>query len=261
MPTNTGVPRLQAGDPDVDATDVDGRFRGMYLVTGGAGFIGAHIAAHLVALGKRVRIFDNLSSGREENLAAAPGAEFVQGDIRDPRAVRRAMVGVQYVFHQAADPSVPRSMMDPAGCYENNVMGTLHVLDAAREAGVHRVVFASSCAVFGDTPELPKTEATTLAPMSPYAASKLAGEELCQVYTNAFGLETVSLRYFNVFGPRQAPNSVYAPVIPDLPPDSSPASDQQFTATVSKHATSSLSTTSSKPICEPQPRGGLPARS
>src|SRR5262245_31159441 len=124
------------------------------------------------------------------------------------------MTGVEVVFHQGADPSVPRSMADPAACYENNVMGTLNVLQAAREARVRRVVFASSCAVYGDAPGLPKTERTPLAPQSPYATSKLAGEELCQVYTRVFGVEAVALRYFNVFGPRQDPNSAYAPVIP-----------------------------------------------
>jgi UDP-glucose 4-epimerase len=187
----------------------------MHLVTGGAGFVGSHIAARLLSLGERVRILDNLSSGKHENIDALdPSAEFVLGDIRNPDTVSRAMDGVRFVFHHAADPSVPRSMTDPAGCYENNVMGTLHVLQAAREAGVCRVVFASSCAVYGDAPELPKSEATTPAPMSPYAASKLAGEDLCRLYTGVFGLETVSLRYFNVFGPRQDPCSAYAPVIP-----------------------------------------------
>lgn len=187
----------------------------MYLVTGGAGFIGSHIAARLVERGERVRVFDNLSTGKLENLAPFGfQAELIKGDLRDAAAVRNAMTGVEVVFHQAADPSVPRSMADPAGCYESNVLGTVNVLQAAHEAGVRRVVFASSCAVYGDEPSLPKRETTTLAPMSPYATSKLAGEQLCEVYTRVFGVEAVALRYFNVFGPRQDPNSAYAPVIP-----------------------------------------------
>jgi nucleoside-diphosphate-sugar epimerase len=187
----------------------------MYLVTGGAGFIGSHIAARLIERGERVRIFDNFSTGKIENLAPLGfQAEVIKGDLRDAAALRRAMTGVEVVFHQAADPSVPRSMADPAACYESNVVGTVNVLQAAHEAGARRVVFASSCAVYGDEPSLPKRETTTLAPMSPYATSKLAGEQLCEVYTKVFGVEAVALRYFNVFGPRQDPNSAYAPVIP-----------------------------------------------
>ena len=188
----------------------------MYLVTGGAGFVGSHLAARLVERGESVRVFDNLSTGKLDNLASLGflTAEFVEGDLPDADAVRRAMAGVEVVLHQAADPSVPRSMADPAACYAANVSGTVNVLQAAREAGVRRVVFASSCAVYGDAPGLPKTERSPVAPMSPYATSKLAGEHLCQVYTRAFGVEAVALRYFNVFGPRQDPNSAYAPVIP-----------------------------------------------
>jgi UDP-glucose 4-epimerase len=187
----------------------------MYLVTGGAGFIGSHIAARLIERGEQVRVFDNFSTGKIGNLAPLGfQAELIKGDLRDAEALRRAMRGVEVVFHQAADPSVPRSMADPAACYESNVVGTVNVLQAAHEAGVRRVVFASSCAVYGDEPTLPKRETTPLAPMSPYATSKLAGEQLCQVYTRVFGVEAVALRYFNVFGPRQDPNSAYAPVIP-----------------------------------------------
>jgi UDP-glucose 4-epimerase len=187
----------------------------MYLVTGGAGFIGSHIAARLVERGEEVRVFDNFSTGKLENvLPLGFRADVIKGDLRDADAVRKAMSGVEVVFHQAADPSVPRSMSDPAACYESNVLGTVNVLQAAHEAGVRRVVFASSCAVYGDEPSLPKRETTTLAPMSPYATSKLSGEQLCEVYTRFFGVEAVALRYFNVFGPRQDPNSAYAPVIP-----------------------------------------------
>jgi UDP-glucose 4-epimerase len=187
----------------------------MYLVTGGAGFIGSHIAARLVERGEEVRVFDNFSTGKLENvLPLGFRADVIKGDLRDADAVRKAMSGVEVVFHQAADPSVPRSMADPAACYESNVLGTVNVLQAAHEAGVRRVVFASSCAVYGDEPSLPKRETTTLAPMSPYATSKLSGEQLCEVYTRFFGVEAVALRYFNVFGPRQDPNSAYAPVIP-----------------------------------------------
>jgi nucleoside-diphosphate-sugar epimerase len=187
----------------------------MYLVTGGAGFIGSHLAARLVERGGTVRIFDNFSTGKLENLLPlGTRVDLIKGDLRDPAAVRAAMAGIEVVFHQGADPSVPRSMADPVACYESNVMGTLNVLQAAREAGVRRVVFASSCAVYGDAPGLPKSERSPLAPQSPYATSKLAGEELCQVYTKVFGVEAVALRYFNVFGPRQDPNSAYAPVIP-----------------------------------------------
>lgn len=187
----------------------------MYLVTGGAGFIGSHLAARLAMRGEAVRIFDNFSTGSETNVAAAGDqVEVMRGDLRDEAAVRRAMNGVSVVFHQAADPSVPRSLDDPRTCYEINVLGTLNVLLAARDAGVRRVVFASSCAVYGDSPVLPKSEQLPPEPASPYAASKLAGEELCAVFTRSWGLETVALRYFNVYGPRQDPQSAYAPVIP-----------------------------------------------
>jgi UDP-glucose 4-epimerase len=185
------------------------------LVTGGAGFIGSHLAARLVADGKRVRIFDNFSTGSRSNLAAVAGdIEVIEGDLRDEAAVRRATDGVAVIFHQAADPSVPRSIVDPRTTYDVNVTGTLNVLLAARDAGCRRVVFASSCAVYGNDPVLPKHEGMVAAPASPYASSKLAGEELCAVFARAYGLETVALRYFNVFGPRQDPNSPYAAVIP-----------------------------------------------
>jgi len=186
-----------------------------YLVTGGAGFIGSHIAEALLGAGESVRIFDNLATGRESNLAALEGrAQFVQGDLRDLASVRAAMQGVEVVFHQGALASVPRSIADPIGSLETNINGTQNVLLAARDSGVRRVVYASSSSVYGNTPTLPKREDMPTHPMSPYAVQKLSGELLCGVFTRIYGLETVALRYFNVFGPRQDPASEYAAVIP-----------------------------------------------
>ncbi|MCX7751745.1 MAG: SDR family oxidoreductase [Blastocatellia bacterium] len=186
-----------------------------YLVTGGAGFIGSHVVERLVALGHRVRVLDDLSEGRRENLAAVwDRIEFLEGDVRDPEVVRRAVVGVDYVLHQAALRSVPRSVEDPMATTAVNVLGTVNLLQAAREAGVRRVVFASSSSVYGETSELPLRESQPPRPVSPYAVSKLAGEQYCAVFTRLYGMETVSLRYFNVFGPRQDPRSEYAAVIP-----------------------------------------------
>ena len=185
----------------------------MYLITGGAGFIGSNLAEVLVARGARVRVFDDFSAGLRENLLALD-VEVVEGDVRDFDALRRAMKGVEYVSHQAALRSVPRSVDDPMSTDAVNVHGTLQVLQAAREAGVKRVVYASSSSVYGDSPELPKFEAQTPSPVSPYAVSKLTGELYCRVYTKLYGLETVALRYFNVFGPKQSPESQYAAVVP-----------------------------------------------
>jgi nucleoside-diphosphate-sugar epimerase len=186
-----------------------------YLVTGGAGFIGSHIAATLLERGETVRVFDNLITGREINLAVVKDrAEYIHGDLRDSAALKEAMHGVDVVFHQAAIASVPRSVADPVGSLEINVNGTQNVLLAARDAGVRRVVFASSSAIYGDGPEFPKREDMYPAPLSPYALHKLTGEFLCSVFTRIYGLETVALRYFNVFGPRQDPASEYAAVIP-----------------------------------------------
>ena len=185
------------------------------LVTGGAGFIGSHLVEGLVRRGHEVRVFDNLSTGSLDNLAPVRDAvEVVIGDLRDDEAVNRAVEGVEVVFHQAADPSVPRSISHPRDCYDINVLGTLNLLAAARDAGCRRVVFASSCAVYGNDPRQPKSEELPPAPESPYASSKLAGEELCQVFTRVYGLEAVALRYFNVYGPRQSPDGPYASVIP-----------------------------------------------
>src|SRR2546427_160179 len=187
----------------------------MYLVTGGAGFIGSHIADTLLNLGESVRIFDNLSTGRQANLSALQGrAEFLHGDIRNFDAVKTAMTGVEVVFHQAAMASVPRSIEHPVESLETNINGTQHVLLAARDAGVRRVVYASSSSVYGNAPTLPKHEQMQTRPMSPYAVQKLTGELLCEVFTHVYELETVALRYFNVFGPRQDPTSEYAAVIP-----------------------------------------------
>jgi len=189
-----------------------------YLVTGGAGFIGSHIAETLIKQGESVRVFDNLATGRSSNLEALQGLAghfvFVQGDLRDSNAVRAAVEGVEVVFHQGALASVPRSIAEPVISLETNIIGTQNVLLAARDAGVRRVVYASSSSVYGDTPVLPKHEEMPTAPMSPYAVQKLTGELLCGVYTRIYGLETVALRYFNVFGPRQDPTSEYAAVIP-----------------------------------------------
>lgn len=187
----------------------------MHVITGGAGFIGSHLAHALVARGERVRVVDDLSTGSRANLADLPdGVELLVGDIRDAELMARATRGAQTVFHQAALPSVPRSIADPRASLDANVMGTLTVLEAARDNGVRRVVQASSSSVYGDTPALPKTAGMRPLPRSPYAVSKLAAETLGQAFATSYGLEVVALRYFNVFGPRQDPHSPYAAVIP-----------------------------------------------
>ena len=186
-----------------------------YLVTGGAGFIGSHIVDELVHRGERVRVLDNFSTGRPANLAQVREAiELIEGDVRDLATVRAAMRGADYVLHQAALASVPRSVADPLASNEVNVTGTLNVLLAAREVGVRRVVYASSSSVYGDSPQLPKREDMPTQPLSPYAVSKLAGEAYCLAFHQVYGLPVVALRYFNVFGPRQDPTSQYAAVIP-----------------------------------------------
>jgi len=190
-----------------------------YLVTGGAGFIGSHIVEMLLERRERVRVLDNFSSGKRENLqfqnhAQVPNLEVVEGDVRDLDAVRQATSGVDYILHHAALVSVAQSMADPLMAHEMNATGTLNVLLAAREAGAKRVVLASSAAVYGDNDDLPLKETAAPRPLSPYAASKLAGEAYCRMFYAAYGLPTVCLRYFNVFGPRQDPNSQYAAAIP-----------------------------------------------
>jgi UDP-glucose 4-epimerase len=184
-------------------------------VTGGAGFIGSHLVDRLLADGHRVVVLDDLSTGRLENLAAAASRiEWIRDDLRDPRAVARAVAGCEVVFHQGALAAVARSVEQPLEVTEVNVGGTLNVLVAARDAKVRRVVFASSSSVYGDTPELPKTESMTLSPRSPYAASKAAGEAYLAAFQASYGLETVAFRYFNVYGPRQNPRSLYAAAVP-----------------------------------------------
>ena len=185
------------------------------LVTGGAGFIGSHLAERLLALGHEVRVLDNFSTGRRENLASfADGIEVFEVDVRDREGVAGAVKGVDVVFHEAALASVPRSVDDPMTSDDVNVHGTLNLLKASRDAGVHRLIYASSSSVYGNSPELPKRESMTPQPESPYAVGKLAGEHYCKVFSNLYGLDCVCLRYFNVFGPRQDPGSQYAAVVP-----------------------------------------------
>lgn len=187
----------------------------VYLVTGGAGFIGSHIVERLVRDGHAVRVLDNFSSGKEANLESLRGeVELIRGDIRDSNLVNQAARGVHVVFHEAALGSVPRSVADPVTTHEVNITGTLNVLLAARDAGAKRVVYASSSSVYGETPVLPKREDMTPQPLSPYALSKLAGEHYASVFKHVYGFEVVPLRYFNIFGPRQDPESQYAAVIP-----------------------------------------------
>jgi UDP-N-acetylglucosamine/UDP-N-acetyl-alpha-D-glucosaminouronate 4-epimerase len=188
------------------------------LVTGGAGFIGSHLVERLLADGARVRVLDNFSTGARANLGFAPRfrrhLEVLRGDIRTLSVVLRAARGARVIFHQAAMRSVPRSVKDPLGANATNVNGTLNVLEAARRCRVPRVVYASSSSVYGDRPDLPKREDQPPAPVSPYAVSKAAGEQYAAIWTRLYGVETVGLRYFNVFGPRQDPKSEYAAVIP-----------------------------------------------
>ena len=188
-------------------------------MTGGAGFIGSHLTKKLAGAGHEVRILDSLTSAaaqkRVAGLADLPHVQFVEGDIRDAAACRRAVAGVDFVLHHAAEASVPHSVDAPAECVEINIEGTVNLLDAAQKAGtVQRFVFASSCAVYGDTPGASKHEASQTDPLSPYASSKLSGEYFCRNFFRLHGLQTVSLRYFNVYGPGQDPNGAYAAVIP-----------------------------------------------
>jgi nucleoside-diphosphate-sugar epimerase len=187
------------------------------LVTGGGGFIGSHLASRLCSLDYDVRILDNFTTGRRSNLLAMPGpVELVEGDVQSYERVYNAVRGCEIVFHQAALPSVPRSVQDPLTSNATNVIGTLNVLLAARDSSVRRVVFASSSSVYGSNRILPKAEDLAPAPMSPYAVAKLACEGYCRSFGAVYGLETVVLRYFNIFGPRQDPRSQYAAVIPNF---------------------------------------------
>ena len=186
-----------------------------FLITGGAGFIGSNLVEELLGRGERVRVLDNFSTGFRKNIEQWQSSiEIVEGDIREYDVVLKAMQGVDCVLHQAALPSVPRSIQDPIASNASNVTGTLNVLQAVREAGVKRAVFASSSSVYGDTPVLPKQEDMPANPLSPYAVSKLAGESYFSVFGRVYGIQTVALRYFNVFGPRQNPDSQYSAVIP-----------------------------------------------
>ena len=184
-----------------------------YLVTGGAGFIGSHLAEELLRRGERVRVADSLITGKRRNLEAIPAAEFLEGDLADLEFARRAVAGMDYVLHQAAIPSVPRSVNDPITSNRANADATLNVLVAARDAGVKRLIFAGSSAEYGNTPVLPKREDMAPSPLSPYALQKVMGTQYCQMFTRLYGFETVVIRYFNVFGPRQDPSSPYSGVI------------------------------------------------
>ena len=186
-----------------------------FLVTGGAGFIGSNIVEELLKQGHFVRVLDNFSTGKRENLKGfEKDIELIEGDIRSYHIVREAVEGIEFILHQAALPSVPRSIKDPITTNEVNVVGTLNILNSAKDAKVRRIVYASSSSVYGDLDVLPKTEDMLPKPLSPYAVSKLAAEKYCQVFTKLYGLETIIFRYFNVFGPRQDPTSQYSAVIP-----------------------------------------------
>jgi nucleoside-diphosphate-sugar epimerase len=185
----------------------------LYLVTGGAGFIGSHLAEELIRRGEHVRVVDSLITGHRANLAHLSGIDFVEGDLADLAVAKRAVQGVDFVLHQAAIPSVPRSVEDPITSNRANIDSTLNVLVAARDAGVKRVVYAGSSSAYGNTPTLPKREDMPANPLSPYALQKLVGEQYMQMFTALYGFETVTIRYFNVFGPRQDPSSPYSGVI------------------------------------------------
>lgn len=188
-----------------------------YLVTGGAGFIGSNIVRKLVELGESVRVIDDFSTGKRENLAPfLDKIEFIEGDFSDLDTAKKATVGIDYVLHHGAIPSVPRSIDDPLSTNKANVLGTLTMLIASRDAGVKRFVYAASSAAYGDSPVMPKEESMPTAPKTPYAIQKLTGEQYCQNFYTLFGLETVCLRYFNVFGPNQDPSSAYSAIIPIL---------------------------------------------
>jgi len=184
-----------------------------YLVTGGAGFIGSHLCEELARRGETVRVVDSLITGKRANLAHVPNVEFIEGDLADFSVATRAVRGVDYVLHQAAIPSVPRSVEDPITSNRANIDASLNLLVAARDAGVKRVVYAGSSSAYGNSATMPKVETMPTAPLSPYALQKLVAEQYCQMFTSLYGLETVTIRYFNVFGPRQDPSSPYSGVI------------------------------------------------
>jgi len=184
-----------------------------YLVTGGAGFIGSHLCEELVRRGERVRVVDSLITGKRQNLAHLPQVEFIEGDLADIDVARRAAHGIEYVLHQAAIPSVPRSVDDPLTSNRANIDASVNILVAARDAKVKRLVYAGSSSAYGNSEVLPKVETMPAAPLSPYALQKLVAEQYCQMFTTLYGFETVTIRYFNVFGPRQDPSSPYSGVI------------------------------------------------
>jgi len=184
-----------------------------YLVTGGAGFIGSHLCEELVRRGERVRVVDSLITGKRQNLAHLPQVEFIEGDLADIDVARRAVHGIEYVLHQAAIPSVPRSVEDPLTSNRANIDASVNILVAARDAKVKRLVYAGSSSAYGNSEVLPKVETMPAAPLSPYALQKLVAEQYCQMFTTLYGFETVTIRYFNVFGPRQDPWSPYSGVI------------------------------------------------
>ena len=184
-----------------------------YLVTGGAGFIGSHLCEELVRRGERVRVVDSLITGKRQNLAHLPQVEFLEGDLADIDVARRAAHGIEYVLHQAAIPSVPRSVDDPLTSNRANIDASVNILVAARDANVKRLVYAGSSSAYGNSEVLPKVETMPAAPLSPYALQKLVAEQYCQMFTTLYGFETVTIRYFNVFGPRQDPSSPYSGVI------------------------------------------------
>ena len=186
-----------------------------YLITGGAGFIGSHIVRTLLEQGAQVRVLDNFSTGRRENLDGLRGRlEVLEGDVRDARQVKDAVSGVDIIFHEAAFVSVPQSMDEPKICFDVNISGTSLLFDTARKAGVKRAVVASSAAVYGDSTAMPLVEETPLRPLSPYAVSKRVDEMYAELFTGSFGFDVVALRYFNVYGPRQRPDSQYAAAVP-----------------------------------------------
>jgi nucleoside-diphosphate-sugar epimerase len=184
-----------------------------YLVTGGAGFIGSHLVEELIRRGESVRVVDNLSTGKRQNIAHLPTVELIQADLAESGVAERAVKGIDYVLHQAAIPSVPRSVQDPITSNRANIDASLNLLVAARDAGVKRLVYAGSSSAYGNTPTLPKVETMATEPLSPYALQKLVAEQYCRMFTDLYGLETVTIRYFNVFGPRQDPSSPYSGVI------------------------------------------------
>jgi UDP-glucose 4-epimerase len=188
-----------------------------YLVTGGAGFIGSNIVKEILNKGESVRVLDNFATGKRENILEFndnPNFELIEGDLRSDQTIRKAVKGVEFILHQGALPSIPRSVQDPITTNNVNILGTLNILEAAKEFGVKRVVCASSSSIYGNSKTLPKVETMHISPLSPYALSKYTQEKYCQIYFNIYGLETVCLRYFNVFGPNQDPTSQYSAVIP-----------------------------------------------